>query len=730
MNDELDTLRSFRPEATGPTDALILEGRNALMTAIENPATSTPGLAFMLATIAKFGEDGWQDYWRRLRANGVLAVDGWEEAYTARFSGAGGSKGKRPIVVSYATSPAAEVIFAKTPPKTAPTAVVDGQLLPPDRARGRARRREEREGRAGVHRLHALGAVPGSDAGEHVRAARARRHAAARGVSRSTPSRRRTRSSCLRPRSAATAIAGSTSGHRSSCAETRRAARHDRRPGGVPRALLRISTRRHPRARPDVRGWAFAAGGHGRSRLVHGLAGGSVDGAHARRRAPARVGDRPVPVSWPRARPRARARAVRAADGRRRDRLSGRAARRLRARPLGHPRRARLLQRRGRDAHRRRRLGGDRPPERRSRSGARSRAAAPRPRGDPAPVGPRDLRSLGADVPVLLHVVRRDPDSRWPRPSDGGDGDLQPGRAALRPAGGGRAVAAAARRRCDRAHGGRDPGGTGGWRRHARRRERRAPPAARMGAPCRRRRARGRSARAPLPARRSRRAIAGQLGRALRDDACAPGRAVGGGRVLRRVRKRCRGDRPRRRWTRGHRAGAAARRRRRRLRAAPPRRLGRDARLRVPDRVRRGTTRLPVVVVARPRRPVAHRGAVRRPDRHARTPVDRPGVARGGRDARRIPLRSRREIDMPLVGRAFAVAAGFAFAIALGEFGATVFVARAEQPTLPVAIFRFLGRPGEANQGVAAALAVVLAAIAAGAALLAERAADGRGRAL
>jgi thiamine transport system permease protein len=94
------------------------------------------------------------------------------------------------------------------------------------------------------------------------------------------------------------------------------------------------------------------------------------------------------------------------------------------------------------------------------------------------------------------------------------------------------------------------------------------------------------------------------------------------------------------------------------------------------------------------------------------------------------PLRSRREIDTPLVGRAIAVAAGFAFAIALGEFGATVFVARAEQPTLPVAIFRFLGRPGEGNQGIAAALAVVLALIAACAALLAERVADGRGRAL
>ena len=91
---------------------------------VENPATSTPGLAFMLASVARFGEEGWRDYWRRLRANGVLVVDGWEEAYTQRFSGAGGSKGKRPIVVSYATSPAAEVIFATQPPASAPTSAV------------------------------------------------------------------------------------------------------------------------------------------------------------------------------------------------------------------------------------------------------------------------------------------------------------------------------------------------------------------------------------------------------------------------------------------------------------------------------------------------------------------------------------------------------------------------------------------------------------------------------
>jgi thiamine transport system substrate-binding protein len=95
---------------------------------VENPATSTPGLAFMLATIARFGDD-WKEYWRGLRANGVLVVDGWEEAYTARFSGAAGSKGDRPLVVSYASSPPAEVIFAKPRPSTAPTGVVEASCF-------------------------------------------------------------------------------------------------------------------------------------------------------------------------------------------------------------------------------------------------------------------------------------------------------------------------------------------------------------------------------------------------------------------------------------------------------------------------------------------------------------------------------------------------------------------------------------------------------------------------
>jgi thiamine transport system substrate-binding protein len=94
------------------------------LTVVQNPATSTPGLAFMLATIAHYGEDVWREYWSKLRANGLLVVDGWEEAYNVRFSGSAGSDGSRPIVVSYASSPPAEVIFRSPRPTEAPTAVV------------------------------------------------------------------------------------------------------------------------------------------------------------------------------------------------------------------------------------------------------------------------------------------------------------------------------------------------------------------------------------------------------------------------------------------------------------------------------------------------------------------------------------------------------------------------------------------------------------------------------
>ncbi len=90
---------------------------------VENPATSSPGLAFMLATIGHFGEDGWLDYWSALRDNDLLVTAGWEDAYWGQATWWGGD---RPIVVSYATSPAAEVYFAEEPMQEPPTANVLG----------------------------------------------------------------------------------------------------------------------------------------------------------------------------------------------------------------------------------------------------------------------------------------------------------------------------------------------------------------------------------------------------------------------------------------------------------------------------------------------------------------------------------------------------------------------------------------------------------------------------
>ncbi|MFF9488704.1 thiamine ABC transporter substrate binding subunit [Streptomyces sp. NPDC014676] len=96
---------------------------------VENAATSSPGLGFLLGTAAEYGDDGWEDYWKKLKANGVKVVDGWEQAYNEEFSGsAGGKKAKadRPLVVSYASSPPAEVIYADPKPETAPTGVAEG----------------------------------------------------------------------------------------------------------------------------------------------------------------------------------------------------------------------------------------------------------------------------------------------------------------------------------------------------------------------------------------------------------------------------------------------------------------------------------------------------------------------------------------------------------------------------------------------------------------------------
>jgi len=90
---------------------------------VENPATSSPGLAFLLATIAEFGDPGYLDYWKALRANQVAVVNDWSSAYYLNFSGSQG-KGAQPLVVSYASSPAAEVVYAVEPLTDAPTASI------------------------------------------------------------------------------------------------------------------------------------------------------------------------------------------------------------------------------------------------------------------------------------------------------------------------------------------------------------------------------------------------------------------------------------------------------------------------------------------------------------------------------------------------------------------------------------------------------------------------------
>jgi thiamine transport system substrate-binding protein len=88
---------------------------------VEDPGTSSPGLAFLLATIARYG-DGWADYWQRLADNGVAVAASWTDAYVGQFSG--GGEGDRPLVVSYATSPPAEIVYASDPKPTEPSTSV------------------------------------------------------------------------------------------------------------------------------------------------------------------------------------------------------------------------------------------------------------------------------------------------------------------------------------------------------------------------------------------------------------------------------------------------------------------------------------------------------------------------------------------------------------------------------------------------------------------------------
>ena len=95
--------------------------KNLLVT--QDPVASSPGLGFLLGTIAHFGADNWQGYWKSLKVNGVRIASDWTTAYTIDFSGSSG-KGKYPLVVSYGSSPPAEVLYAEKPIETPPTAVI------------------------------------------------------------------------------------------------------------------------------------------------------------------------------------------------------------------------------------------------------------------------------------------------------------------------------------------------------------------------------------------------------------------------------------------------------------------------------------------------------------------------------------------------------------------------------------------------------------------------------
>ncbi|GMA32692.1 thiamine ABC transporter substrate-binding protein [Litorihabitans aurantiacus] len=110
LNVDLDWFEENGQEPPATFEDLLLP-ENAGLTVVTNPATSSPGLAFLLATISSYGsdgEDGWVGYWEALRDNDVLVVDGWSDAYYVDFSGADG-EGDRPVVLSYASSPPATI---------------------------------------------------------------------------------------------------------------------------------------------------------------------------------------------------------------------------------------------------------------------------------------------------------------------------------------------------------------------------------------------------------------------------------------------------------------------------------------------------------------------------------------------------------------------------------------------------------------------------------------------
>lgn len=114
----------FAQEELAPPEELddLIDPAYEGLTVVLDPATSSPGLAFVLATVAEYGDDGWEQWWEALRDNDVQVESGWTSGYNGAFSG-GSAEGDRPIVVSYASSPAAEVFYGDGLTE-APTAVV------------------------------------------------------------------------------------------------------------------------------------------------------------------------------------------------------------------------------------------------------------------------------------------------------------------------------------------------------------------------------------------------------------------------------------------------------------------------------------------------------------------------------------------------------------------------------------------------------------------------------
>lgn len=112
----------FEDAGVAVPDTLDAIAANASLVTVQHPATSSPGLAFLLATVGTYGESGWTDWWEEARANGINVANDWETAYYTDFTRYGGAT---PIVLSYASSPPAEVLFSDEPLSEAPTGVIE-----------------------------------------------------------------------------------------------------------------------------------------------------------------------------------------------------------------------------------------------------------------------------------------------------------------------------------------------------------------------------------------------------------------------------------------------------------------------------------------------------------------------------------------------------------------------------------------------------------------------------